>query len=82
MFPLIFCFPGHAPEISVPPDELNAVICVSQQIGTLALTVPARVARVLTPSMLLQAGLLPWTTREAATMIILHYLCSYGVSQE
>ena len=38
-----FLFPEHISpatplEVSIPPDELNAVICVSQQIGTLALT--------------------------------------------
>ena len=76
MFPLIFCSPEHIspatpPEISVPPDELNAVICVSQQIGTLALTKSFASSSCI-DSIYAPAVLLPWTTREAATMIILH----------
>ena len=54
-----------------PPDELNAVICVSQQIGTLALTKSFASSSCI-DSIYAPAVLLPWTTREAATMIILH----------
>ena len=63
--------PSHAPRDICSPDELNAVICVSQQIGTLALTKSFASSSCI-DSIYAPAVLLPWTTREAATMIILH----------
>ena len=52
-------------------DGLNSGICVSQQIGTLALTKSFASSSCI-DSIYAPAVLLPWTTREAATMIILH----------
>ena len=63
--------PSHAPGDICSPDELNAVVCVSQQIGTLALTKSFASSSCI-DSIYAPAVLLPWTTREAATMIILH----------